>query len=47
MKSSIPYRLGFRVKRICSEESSYKIQKMKWRRIFANGDTQQDRLIMN
>ena len=29
MKSSIPYRLGFRVKRICSGESSYKIQKMK------------------
>jgi hypothetical protein len=27
MKSSIPYGLGVRIKRICSEESAYKIQK--------------------
>ena len=27
MKSSIPYGLGVRKKRICSEESAYKIQK--------------------
>ena len=27
MKSSIPYRLGVRIKRNCSEESAYKIQK--------------------
>ena len=27
MKGSIPYGLGVRIKRICSEESAYKIQK--------------------
>jgi hypothetical protein len=27
MKSSIPYGLGVRIKRICSEESAYKMQK--------------------
>ena len=27
MKSAIPYGLGVRIKRICSEESAYRIQK--------------------
>ena len=32
MKSSIPYGLGVRIKRICSEESAYKIQKNEMRK---------------